>query len=51
MKLTVKLTLDGLVRALRGLAHDLAERIDSRVETGGDAPPRKIKGGRDAIGP
>lgn len=50
MKLQVKLTLDGLVRALRGIAHDLAGRIEAG-ETDESPPPAKSGGKRDAIRP
>lgn len=36
MKVTFELTLDGLTRALRGLAHDIAGRIEERSDRTGE---------------
>lgn len=50
MNLVMRLTLDGLVRALRSTAHDLAEDAERRYRPGGDValgddfirqPPRR----------
>ena len=43
MKVTMKLTLDGLTRALRWKAHDLAEAIDQgyRDDAPTDPAPRR----------
>lgn len=43
MKVTMKLTLDGLTRALRWKAHELAEAVDQgyRDDTPTDAAPRR----------
>jgi hypothetical protein len=46
VNLTIKLTLDGLVRALRWKAHDLAERTERRYlprEGTGGAARRPVK--------
>lgn len=54
MKLSVKLTMQGLIRALQGRGHDLAEEVERGrrpVAIGRPAPrPARVKGGRNAIG-
>lgn len=51
MKVTMKLTLDGLTRALRWKAHDLAEAVDQGYRDGAPtdvAPRRGIERKREA---
>lgn len=55
MKLSVKLTMQGLIRALRARAHDLAEDVErGQVEARPKRParparPRASRGGGDGI--
>ncbi len=43
MKLAMSLTLDGLVRALRWKAHDLAEALEEAYLDDRDTPQRDIQ--------
>lgn len=55
MKLTMELTLDGLLRALRGKAHQMAEDIESgyarrRIVAVGREADRERAGADDDVG-
>jgi hypothetical protein len=41
MNLTMTMTLDGLIRALRWKEHDLAERIEARYARGASSIPSR----------
>jgi len=44
MKMTMKLTLDGLVRAMRVKAHELAEAVERGEADSGRRPSRPERG-------
>lgn len=44
MKLAVAITLDGLIRALRWNAHDLAEAVESGKPAAGEKPGLRAPG-------
>lgn len=48
MNLTIQMTLDGLVRALRWKAHDLAEDVEQRYFQSGTEDLRQEPAGRAA---
>lgn len=45
MNIAVQITIDGLIRSLRGIAHDLAESVELRYREPGEA-----RGSRTAAG-
>ena len=44
MKLALAITLDGLIRALRWNAHDLAEAVEDGKPADGEKPGRRVPG-------
>jgi hypothetical protein len=55
MKIAMRLTLDDLVRTLRGKAHRMAEELETgysrlAVATAGETSERTAKGERDDVG-
>ncbi len=54
MRVSMKITLDGLLRALRMQAHRLADEIEAGRHDGqivaGDRTEKPGRGGRDVIG-
>jgi hypothetical protein len=45
MKTSIRMTLDGLMRALRWQAHDLAEELEQRYRAGMRKPSVAVKAG------
>lgn len=54
MKLSVRLTMQGLIRALQGRGHDLAEALEGRrgrsALAGRQPRPPKRRGGKNGVG-
>jgi hypothetical protein len=46
MKTSIRMTLDGLMRALRWQAHDLAEELEQRYRAGMRKPRVAVKAGK-----